>query len=84
MAECTPSCDEVRRKCVVARPAFRAAEDAEAEFDRFLARIRRDAWDDCFHQVSTAPARGVVITPMGNPWAPERRTHLTITTEEPK
>lgn len=45
----------------------------DAEFDRFLARVRRDAWDACYHQMVTAPARGVTVTKKSNPYAPERR-----------
>ena len=55
----------------------RAIPELEAEFDRFLARVRRDAkveaWDGCYHQMVTAPARGVIVTRKSNPYAPERR-----------
>ena len=51
----------------------RAIPELEAEFDRFLARVRRDAWDACYHQMVTAPARGVIVTEKSNPYAPERR-----------
>ena len=47
--------------------------DTRAEFDRFLARVRRDAWDACYHQMVTAPARGVTVIEKSNPYAPERR-----------
>lgn len=37
------------------------------------ARVRRDAWDACYRQMVTAPARGVTVTEKSNPYAPERR-----------
>ena len=43
------------------------------EFRRGLARVRRDAWDACYHQMVTAPARGGALVPQSNPYAPERR-----------
>lgn len=48
-------------------------EEADQAFDRFLVRVRRDAWDACYHQMVTAPARGVTVTKKSNPYAPERR-----------
>lgn len=54
-----------------------SSEEADARWSRWLAahdaRVRRDAWDACYHQMVTAPARGVTVTEKSNPYAPERR-----------
>ena len=42
-------------------------------WDEWIARVRRDAWDACYRQMVTAPARGVIVTEKSNPYAPERR-----------
>lgn len=47
MAECTPSEDEVRAAWVDREYEFGDTTDrARADFDRFLARVRRDAWNE--------------------------------------
>ncbi len=45
--EYTPSVDDVREawRDVAANPP--ECEDAGAEFDRFLAEVRAEAWDEC-------------------------------------
>ena len=50
-----------------------AEREAEDAWTAFLARVRRDAWDACYRQIVTAPARGVTVTEKSNPYAPERR-----------
>ena len=42
-------------------------------WDEWITRVRRDAWDACYKQMVTAPARGVTVTWESNPYAPERR-----------
>ena len=60
-------CEDCRR--VVDPIAARIAEEVAAHD----ARVRRDAWDACYHQMVTAPGRGVIVTKKSNPYAPERR-----------
>lgn len=64
------------------------ADVADEFFDRFIAQVKRDAaregWDHCYHQMVTAPARGVIVTPQSNPYAPVRRvTPYRIPEETP-
>ena len=74
----TPGDGPVRYQYVVNRMREGATRThAEQEYTRWLAahdaRVRRDAWDACYHQMVTAPARGVTVVPQSNPYAPERR-----------
>ena len=46
---------------------------ARNTMEPIIARVRRDAWDACYRQMVTAPARGVTVTWESNPYAPERR-----------
>ena len=73
MSEYTPSEEYVRESYVRGATSRPDPRDREAEFDRFIARVRRDAWDACYHQMVTAPGRGVIVTKKSNPYAPERR-----------
>lgn len=73
-----PSDEDVRWHYAVKRMDDGATRThAEQEYTRWLAardaRVRRDAWDACYHQMVTAPARGVIVTEKSNPYAPERR-----------
>ena len=67
-----PSEDEMRHAYWLTRMLDHHAA-VTAAFDRFLARVKRDAWDACYRQMVTAPARGVTVTRESNPYAPERR-----------
>ena len=82
MSEYTPTEHEVRLVWtewsgwggLTDRPDYDATRtEMRAEFGRFIARVRRDAWDACYRQMVTAPARGVTVTWESNPYAPERR-----------
>lgn len=74
----TPNDEDMRWHYAVKRMDDGATRThAEQEYTRWLAahdaRVKRETWDACYHQMVTAPARGVTVTKKSNPYAPERR-----------
>ena len=67
--EYVPSDDQVRGRYCDGTYVQAGHTTEGNEFDAWLARVRRDAWDACYHQMVTAPARGVIVTKKSNPYA---------------
>lgn len=60
MAERTPPTVAIKQAWIEAHPfhAITTVEEREAEFDRWLAEVRREAWDEVadYHDRTNAPS----------------------------